>query len=474
MLTNNKIFNKLNKWVAIPLIVALIFATSVLSLSKLAFPSSAASVALSLTGSGTQADPYKIYNVSEFNNFRDYVNDGNNMSGKYIELMADIDALEFFTPVGIGDKFFSGNFNGNWHSISCIIPELPYNVNFDINSDKWNEYGGLFGHIKNATIANLKLSSFEDFLGWYKLPSGALVGFSENSIINDISVELGWTSLNDKDLIPGFYLYPMPLGGVVGKMYGGTISNCFNRGSIVANRIYAGGIIGGFLNGYVSCCYNPASISGASKIKESTVLEFKDTAITNGKKKKDLKFHNITISCDVEISSAGDIYGYIPLNKVSDSRILDCCGLTSPRDVLLSYEVYHAVYDHATDDDPNYPYGYIGSKKISGYLNDDTPKVDSFTLSFEDNKYTYSFGYDIKMTKYTKSFKIEVLKGTQVIKEITVNPRTLDINYTETTTASLKSALLTGFSSDVWAISPNIANGYPHIKGLYWEDYANI
>ena len=77
---------------------------------------------LSLKGSGRYRDPYLISNAKEYNNFSDYVNAGNTMSGKYIQLNADINFSS--TKLKTINKTFSGNLNGKYHTMSNVTATL--------------------------------------------------------------------------------------------------------------------------------------------------------------------------------------------------------------------------------------------------------------------------------------------------------------------------------------------------------------
>ena len=67
------------------------------------------------SGTGTKADPYRIFTASQFLYFIQQTKDGNTFSGQYVELCNDI---AFKTNEGLvkGADFY-GDFDGNDHTI---------------------------------------------------------------------------------------------------------------------------------------------------------------------------------------------------------------------------------------------------------------------------------------------------------------------------------------------------------------------
>ena len=72
-----------------------------------------------LPGKGTMYDPYRIGTLSQWNTFADDVNGGNDYSGKYVKLTADIGGIN--TMVGTADHAFAGEFDGDGHVLTVNI-----------------------------------------------------------------------------------------------------------------------------------------------------------------------------------------------------------------------------------------------------------------------------------------------------------------------------------------------------------------
>jgi hypothetical protein len=172
------------------------------------------SFALAPTGSGTSGDPYLIAN---FPNLQ-WISENSSSWDKNFKQTADIDAAitsdacynggAGWSPIGSESNPFSGNYDGDGHTISGLYINRQGQFNF-----------GLFGYIQSAVISNLGM----------------------------INVNyLGSTSV---------------VGGLVGYLNSGTITNCYSAGSVSGDR-FVGGLVGYALFGSVSNSYSLVSVSG--------------------------------------------------------------------------------------------------------------------------------------------------------------------------------------------------------------------
>lgn len=123
-------------------------------------------VSPSLSGSGTQSDPYRISSAADLRLLSDMVRGGETFRSKYVQLEADITInsnvldrngnligsdsnYEHWIPIGrhYPSHYFCGVFRGNGHTISGIYYNRPD-----------EEGGGLFGYVSgNAIIADLTI-----------------------------------------------------------------------------------------------------------------------------------------------------------------------------------------------------------------------------------------------------------------------------------------------------------------------------
>lgn len=102
-----------------------------------------------ISGSGTQNDPYLIEDLADLNAFRTNVNGGNSYSGKFVKLTNDIDATgESWTPIAVYDsRMFSGTFDGDGHKIT-----------YQVSGDTTTVGKSLFHYISGGTVKNLIVS----------------------------------------------------------------------------------------------------------------------------------------------------------------------------------------------------------------------------------------------------------------------------------------------------------------------------
>lgn len=168
-------------------------------------------------------------------------------------LMDNIDMKDAeWTPIGTADKPFSGNFDGNGHTISGL--------NYS------GEYAGLFGYMNNGTISNIKLadSSFANGTASGGICAVNNGGTIENSAVDNVAVS-GRTA-----------------GGICGQN-SGTITDCFFSGNVSSDRkyggicgsnsgtikstvsLYAGAAVGENTNGSITNCLYNIDIAGRQK-----------------------------------------------------------------------------------------------------------------------------------------------------------------------------------------------------------------
>lgn len=245
------------------------------------------SKATSLSGSGTQSDPYLIANASDLALVSEKVNaaDAAYVSA-YYKLTADIymndttdigswgpevQGVNNWTPIGSSpDNPFKGHFDGDGHTI--------YGMYVYMNELSGPLYGGLFGYIlgstsnrtsvKNLTIAQSYISLYNENTGygtgWVQV--GGIAGHAQYIDISNCAVDatIMGDGINSRD--------NGACGGILGRALGFTITNCVNVGSLsyrggvideqgtANNRI--GGIVGVAANGTIDSCYNAGNVSG--------------------------------------------------------------------------------------------------------------------------------------------------------------------------------------------------------------------
>lgn len=168
-------------------------------------------------------------------------------------LMDNIDMKDAeWTPIGTADKPFSGNFDGNGHTISGL--------NYS------GEYAGLFGYMNNGTISNIKLadSSFANGTASGGICAVNNGGTIENCAVDNVAVSGGTA------------------GGICGQN-SGAITDCFFSGNVSSDgksggicgsnsgtirstvSLYAGAAVGENTNGSITNCLYNIDIAGRQK-----------------------------------------------------------------------------------------------------------------------------------------------------------------------------------------------------------------
>lgn len=223
----------------------------------------AALAADTLSGSGTEDDPYLLATAADLKAFRDMAN-AEASSKLCATLTADIDlGGEAWTPFepssGYVSEAYAGTFDGANHTIKGLSVNLTSSTG-----------AGLFGTVCGATIKNLKVegnvsASSSAFVG-------GIVGRTQTSATIDSCSFAGTVTSTKKSGSSN------ATAGIVGKVNKGpvTITNCANTATVNGNGNIAAGILGygGSNKVTIENCYNTGAISGqyyASGICGSTV-----------------------------------------------------------------------------------------------------------------------------------------------------------------------------------------------------------
>ncbi len=142
-----------------------------------------------------------------------------------------------WTPIAnSSDKKYTGTFNGG----SKTISGLYFN-------DSAASYVGLFGYV-SGTVQNVGVA---DSYLYGKYSVGGIVGYVYNGTVTNC-YNAGAVSCSDS-----------PVGGVVGYNYG-KITDCYNTGYVSGRYNYVGGVVGQNKSSTVTNCYNSGTVTGMS------------------------------------------------------------------------------------------------------------------------------------------------------------------------------------------------------------------
>ena len=216
-----------------------IFSAFVLSAAM----ASTVSAQLSLSGSGTESNPYQVANAEDWMTLVQYIAEScDGMTGKYIQLTSDIDfAGDTIKPLGYDlVTLFNGELDGNGKTMSGYVA---------VADTTW--YGALAtmtgssAYIHDITVAG-------DFSTSYNFCGGA-VGFLYGTIDNVTNT--GTVTSHGGQL----------LGGIVGGTGAGcTISNCSNKGVVSTDTYNVGGVVGRAWISTLKNCWNEGTVTSSS------------------------------------------------------------------------------------------------------------------------------------------------------------------------------------------------------------------
>lgn len=207
------------------------------------------------SGDGSESNPYQIASLS---NLYWIATDSLNWDKHYIQT-ADIDMSACqnwkdsvwtgyedyydyvfgWTPIGNVNCEFSGEYNGQYNTIS--------NLYFHSGEPTMGwEYAGLFGCVDEATISNIIITNANIELCGY---SGILAGACDSSLITNCACTGSVNGMHN-------------LGGIVGYVANSTIQYCYTDVDVNAGDDIVGGIAGYLLNSMVNDCYSKSNVVG--------------------------------------------------------------------------------------------------------------------------------------------------------------------------------------------------------------------
>ena len=171
--------------------------------------------------------------------------------------------VETWTPIGNLTLKYAGTFDGQGHTISGLY------------KDSNTGYVGLFGYnqgtIKNVGVVDSYFKGFNDV--------GGVCGYNDGGTITDCYNKGSVSGHNgvggvcggnvNKGTITGCYNTGKVsgyqyVGGVCGHNSSGTITGCYNTGKVSdsGTGTYVGGVCGGNSNGTITGCHNTGTVSG--------------------------------------------------------------------------------------------------------------------------------------------------------------------------------------------------------------------
>ena len=205
---------------------------------------------------------FTITTAEQLAGLAELVNNGNTFSGKTVKLANDIVlndvsnadnwdeetlGLNNWTAIGKDKAPFSGIFDGNGHTVSGIYIHVD------------NYVQGLFGRVQNGTVQNLGVT--KSYICGSAVIGGIVAvcfGGTISKCYNEGTVRSTGKSMNGSEV-----------GGIAGCItsFGNNtvVENCYNTGNVIGNDIFIGGIVGNPINSSsVVNCYNTGTLNYGS------------------------------------------------------------------------------------------------------------------------------------------------------------------------------------------------------------------
>ena len=209
----------------------------------------------------TKGETYFVTNSDDLVKLQDLVNSGVDTTDVTFELTSDINMTGInFRGIGTGGgdmdnpdetKVFKGDFKGNNHVIS----------NLSINTTE--DCAGLFGYVYGGSIDSVGLENCEVSGNWYV---GGLAGRIDGGSITN-------------SYVTGSVEGQMNVGGLAGCVYNGSITNSYATGSVTGDK-YVGGLVGDVQSASITNSYATGSVTG-DKYVGGLVGDVQSASITN-------------------------------------------------------------------------------------------------------------------------------------------------------------------------------------------------
>jgi len=224
-------------------------------------------VSSSLSGSGTENDPYKIATAADLAYLANTVNSATSAPEYKYYILTDNISINYeeWVPIGLfgnENQYFYGCFDGNGYRIS----------NFYVT--QVNEgYVGIFGYAKDSVFKNLNVSGIiENISSDKQIFAASVAGYAKNTTFENcetLYVNISGISASDSEC--------SYIGGIAGKADGGKIYGCTSTESHINLKAgdFEAGLIVGYSSGDIENC-NVKSTSSEGLFSTSTgVGDFK-------------------------------------------------------------------------------------------------------------------------------------------------------------------------------------------------------
>ena len=414
------------------------------------------------SGTGTESDPYLIFNENQLSQVSNFLN----QSGVVFKLMKDLDLTNWIAennpsqgwlPIGVKSSPFKGKFYGNYKTISGLSINRTSTDNMGFfgyaegatitnltlkgSSVKGkNNVGCLAGQLKTCTVTSCKVELTDKVSGTGYV--GGLVGYSNGSTYSSITVNsscsassggylggcIGYVSggkLTTATIVGDVSSTAGYVGGVCGYANGFTISGVKKSGDI-SGESQTGGIFGWCSNGYLTNCSYTGNISGTTNVGGIVgKLETTTTSLTSCRSKG-----KITATGDYCGGVIGGSYGACISSMQSCSHFGDINGksyvggligavlnVDNPP-TLSTYKVYSGRIDSSPNYTPSGTLLYTLTEPITNGTSTTSPINNCTAIGNLTGSRCIGglIGSDIPSYKYTSVNKSEIYSNSSYTK----------------------------------------------------------
>ena len=200
-------------------------------------------------GKGTETEPYEVATLAELQ----FLSEQSRFWNAHFVQTADIDASATkdwdggagFMPIGNRTVHFTGQYNGKGHVIDGLTIDRPS-----------TDYVGLFGYLNAASIDSLGVTH------------ASIVGQSDVGVIAGRLVDISKLSYSyATGSVYGQAAYMQTtVGGLVGLLYGSSISHSYAAVSVASLGGDVGGLVGHIYGSSIFNSYATGSVSGVDRV----------------------------------------------------------------------------------------------------------------------------------------------------------------------------------------------------------------
>ena len=226
---------------------------------------------IALDGEGTSENPIIISTSAELEEVMSNVNSGTDYANKYLSINSDLSVTLIATTNG---KTFRGHLDGGNHTItlstSATGDEVAmFNCVGSVASVSNIVFTGNLSGVgaKSSTVCSWNYGTINNVINNCKLTStnttGYLGGIAASEIATTANIK---NCVNNAEISGATYV-----GGIVGNLRVGSISDSINNGEVISSSTNSGGIVGGQVahsanNATITNCTNNSSIEGTQYV----------------------------------------------------------------------------------------------------------------------------------------------------------------------------------------------------------------